>query len=542
MTTTAATTLRLRSWQHAALQQFRASGARDFLAVATPGAGKTRFALAAVLTELAGRPGRVVIVAPTRHLKDQWAQAAQALGLHLSPDWNAAGGRPPADVHGVVVTYQQIAAGPAAVAGLSRDAVVVLDEIHHAGDDRAWGDALRLAFRDAARRLALSGTPFRSDTAAIPFVRYDDGQAVPDVEYGYADALADGGVVRPVHFPRLGGRMEWTAPDGSHRTHTFADRLDRTATGQRLRTALSLAGDWLPTVLGQADAQLTTIRRSHPDAAGLVLATDVDHARGIAGLLRRVTGTTAEVVTNDDARSSERIGAFASGRGRWLVAVRMVSEGVDIPRLRVGVYATTTATELFFRQAVGRLVRWTPGAGQQPAFLHIPDDPRLREFAANMAEHRRHQLRRDDDDEEEALDVDPPLVGDVDEDEQLSLFAAISAVPEDSAAAVAEPSLLPEVEAARPESPGEVVEIAPPPPLPGASGAVTVGRDLQRERQRLRAGNRDRARAIATLAGLPHRKVNAELNRLAGVTSVNGATVDALQRRLRHAERWLARL
>src|SRR5207237_7234135 len=83
-----------------------------------------------------------------------------------------------------------------------------------------------------------------------------------------------------------------------------------------------------------------------------------------------------------------------TGREPWLVAVRMVSEGVDIPRLRVGVYATTTTTELFFRQAVGRFVRWTRGVPRQRAWLYIPDDPRLRQHAAGVAEQRRHSLRK----------------------------------------------------------------------------------------------------------------------------------------------------
>src|SRR5207253_107685 len=82
------------------------------------------------------------------------------------------------------------------------------------------------------------------------------------------------------------------------------------------------------------------------------------------------------VVTSDDPAASERIASFAAGTSDWLVAVRMVSEGVDIPRLRVGVYATTTTTELFFRQAVGRFVRWEPGVRNQRAWLYVPDDPR----------------------------------------------------------------------------------------------------------------------------------------------------------------------
>jgi superfamily II DNA or RNA helicase len=172
--------VRLRPWQAQALERFSASGP-DFLAVATPGAGKTTFALAAALTDLAADPGRrLVVVAPTAHLKTQWAHAAARFGLHLDPDWVTSTGALPLDMHGIVTTYQQVALSAPALAGLCAGAFAVFDEIHHAGDERAWGDGLRAAFDGASRRLALSGTPFRSDTHAIPFVRYVGDEAVPD--------------------------------------------------------------------------------------------------------------------------------------------------------------------------------------------------------------------------------------------------------------------------------------------------------------------------------------------------------------------------
>ena len=242
--------VRLRPWQSDALGKLAASDKPDFLAVATPGAGKTTFALAAVVQHLADNPGRrVVVVAPTQHLKVQWASAASAFGLHLDHLWSPAEGELPADMHGIVTTYQQVATSSTSLAKQARHAYVVLDEVHHAGDDRSWGNALVEAFADAAMRLSLSGTPFRSDDAEIPFVDYHLDEARPDVEYGYGDALADGGVVRPVYFPRTGGFMEWVAPDGEQLSATFDDDLSREKSNQRLRTALSLEGNWLPAVL-----------------------------------------------------------------------------------------------------------------------------------------------------------------------------------------------------------------------------------------------------------------------------------------------------
>ena len=531
--------IRLRPWQKDALDQFVAARRPDFLAVATPGAGKTTFALTAARHRLAIRPGRLIVVAPTAHLKRQWAQAAARFALHLDPAWSAADGTLAPDMHGVVTTYQQVATSAPALRRLAHGSFVVFDELHHAADDRAWGNAIRHAFEDADRRLALSGTPFRSDTRSIPFVDYHLDEARPDYEYGYGDALADRRVVRPVHFPRTNGQMEWSAPDGTEHSATFDDSLDAAAASQRLRTALSLEGEWLPTVLRSAHERLMEVRGEQPDAGGLVIAIDQDHARGIAEMLRSRFGTRATVVTSDDPRASSHIAAFAAGDDPWLVAVRMVSEGVDIPRLRVGVFATTTSTELFFRQAVGRLVRWTRGVPRQRAWLFIPDDPRLRRLAHGIAEQRRHSLQRrerpglHDGEEDATLDEAPA-------EEQMSLFAVISAVATDAEGADAEDDGLDDDDG---EGEGYDLELAPPPPLAGVpAGADDLGGATRGDdKKRLRDLNAELARDLVRTTGWSHAQVNKELNRIAGVTRVTEATTAQLRARLEKGTRWLSR-
>ncbi|HLT69568.1 MAG TPA: DEAD/DEAH box helicase [Acidimicrobiales bacterium] len=547
--------IRLRPWQKRALDRLAACDSPDFLAVATPGAGKTTFALCAAVQDLAENPGRrLVVVTPTSHLKVQWADAGARFGLHLEPRWSPSGGRLPADVHGIVTTYQQVASNPDALRPIAARSMVVLDEIHHAGDERAWGEAVRRAFEVAPRRLALSGTPFRSDTLAIPFVRYVGDEAVPDFEYGYADALADGRVVRPVYFPRINGFMEWIAPDGTAQSAAFDDPLDRARAAQRLRTALSLDGEWLPTVLVQADERLRALRRSHPEAGGLVIAADQDHAQGIAELLRVRCGVRATVAVSDDPMSSSRIARFATSTDPWIVAVRMVSEGVDIPRLRVGVYATTTTTELFFRQAVGRLVRWTRGVPRQKAYLFIPDDVRLRTYATQIADARRHTLRRHERDgdepaaDEAALDE---LRHEDDRGEQLSMFTALSAVVtgEDTSSVFeaddATLDRLDRLDAAEDGGEGDAALELDLPPLPGSTRHVGAGgngdgRDPRREREELRERNAKLVQDIVWATGLAHAQVNGRLNRLVGVRRVDEATVEQLRRRAQQAERWLA--
>ena len=546
--------IRFRTWQKEALAKLEARVHSSFLAVATPGAGKTMFALWAIRRALVAREARrCVVVVPTQHLKLQWALAAEKFDIHIDPDWSAGDGVLPSDVHGIAVTYQQVAANPGALRKLVGQAFIVLDEIHHAADSRSWGDGIRHAFESAPVRLCMSGTPFRSDQSAIPFVRYVGDEAHADYEYGYGEALRDREVVRPVYFPRINGRMEWSSPDGSTHAASFDDEIGRTLSSQRLRTALDIEGEWLQAVLMKAHRQVMHLRQTDPRSAGMVIAMDQDHAKGIAKVLRERIGVAAVVATSDDPDASRKIADFTESSDPWIVAVRMVSEGVDIPRLKVGVYATNTITDLFFRQAVGRLVRATEGTGQQRAYMFIPDDPRLRLFAAGIAEQRRHSLRKpdakDDDflDESETERAAPEL-------EQLSLFSAISAVPLDEAGNPLDASALQEAEE---EIPGMVrgegenedlpawVLAAPdlggtvPTPEPEVIPDAPSPRSRKRK---LREQNSVHVRTLVRRTSQGHAEVNGELNRRVGIKRITEATVAQLERRLDVANKWLKKL
>lgn len=393
------TASKLRAWQADALQAYLRRQPRDFLAVATPGAGKTTFALrvAAELLER-GVVRRVTVVAPTEHLKSQWADAAHRAGIRIDPAFRNSQGTHGRDYDGVVVTYAQVAARPVLHRARTEAAptLVVLDEIHHAGDALSWGDAVREAFEPATRRLALTGTPFRSDTAAIPFVDYvPDADGVrrsrADYAYGYEHALRDG-VVRPVLFLAYSGQMRWRTRAGDEVSARLGEPLTQDMTAQAWRTALDPRGQWVPAVLRAADKRLAQVRRHVPDAGGLVIATDQSTARAYAAVLRQVSGEQPVVVLSDDAGASSRIEEFAHGDQRWMVAVRMVSEGVDVPRLSVGVYATSASTPLYFAQAVGRFVRARRRG--ETASIFLPSVPALLELAGAMEVERDHALDR----------------------------------------------------------------------------------------------------------------------------------------------------
>ncbi|HEX4254546.1 MAG TPA: DEAD/DEAH box helicase [Streptosporangiaceae bacterium] len=387
----------LRAWQREATLEYFRQPRRDFLLNATPGAGKTAYALTLAAELLARREiMAITVVTPTEHLKHQWAVSAARFGLALDPSYSNAQGRASSDFVGVAVTYAQVAAHPMLHRQRTegRRTLVIFDEVHHAGDALSWGEAVREAFEPARRRIALTGTPFRSDTNPIPFVNYSeqlDGsrRSSSDYVYGYANALEDG-VVRPVIFLAYSGEMSWRTRAGDEITATLGAPLTKEQVAQAWRTALDPTGEWVSRVLEAADKRLTEVRRGMPDAGGLVIAGDHEDARAYAALLRRITGKRPVVVLSDDPTASRKIGEFAASEDRWMVAVRMVSEGVDIPRLAVGVYATSVSTALFFAQAVGRFVRARRRG--ETASVFLPSVPVLLAYAAELEAERDHVL------------------------------------------------------------------------------------------------------------------------------------------------------
>jgi superfamily II DNA or RNA helicase len=562
----------LRAWQQEALDAYLArsgTDARDFLAVATPGAGKTTFALRVASELLEARVvSAVTVVAPTEHLKHQWADAAGRVGISLDPSFRNGQGTVSRDYTGVAVTYAQVAAHPLLHRRRTeaRRTLVILDEVHHGGDALSWGDAVREAFDPATRRLALTGTPFRSDVSPIPFVAYAPGTEgirgwVADYSYGSGRGLADG-VVRPVIFLSYSGEMRWRTRAGDEVRATLGEPLTRDATAHAWRTALDPQGNWIPQVLAAADRRLTEVRRGVPDAGGLVIATDHVTARAYAAQLRQITGEAPTVVLSDESGASARIEEFAAGAARWMVAVRMVSEGVDVPRLAVGVYATSTSTPLFFAQAVGRFVRARRRG--ETASVFLPSVPLLLQHAAEMELERDHALERPVSDEGDLFAPEDALVAEANRArtepgaEELA-FEAIGAEAhfdrvlfdggefgtqaavgsEDEADYLGLPGLL---------EPDQVATLL------RARQSAQAGRGTGRAAARAASAERDAAahRAVPALrkelnalvgawhhrTGLPHGAVHAELRQACGGPPAAQATAEQLRARIDRIRAW----
>jgi superfamily II DNA or RNA helicase len=546
--------LRLRDWQRRALASYAEQHVRkDFLVTATPGAGKTTFALALAGLLLARRAvERVVVVCPTDHLRTQWAEAADRAGIPLDAALSNAVGPVRPDLRGYVTTYAQVAAKPALHAArvTARRTLVVLDEVHHAGDGLSWGEAVAVAFERATRRLSLTGTPFRTRAdERIPFVRYEpDGEggwrSAADFTYGYREALADG-VVRPVVFAAYTGTTRWRNSAGKVIATSLSELNTRRTEATAWRTALNPRGKWVPHVIAAMDERITHLRRSgFDDAAGLVLASDQDDARAYAEIAERVTGVPPALILSDDPRASERIAAFTVGDERMAVCVRMVSEGVDIPRAMCLAWLTSYRTPLFFAQGVGRVVRARGRA--EAATVFLPAVRPLLALAAELEQERNHVIAAPSDaGDEQLLDVvrqeaEPGTAERIElidaeaefahvlhggravvaalsaEDEEfLGLPGILS--PEQTAALLSRRDAAARRRAAQPADPVSA----------GTAARWREGAQLRREINRL-------VSVLALRRGVPHREVHAEVRRAVPGPASAAADVETLERRRDH--------
>lgn len=388
----------IRTWQaevfNLYLKQY-AEGERRTLWEATPGAGKTTAALRLVKHQIITKCAqKAFIVVPTSHLRIQWAKAALAVGIHLDNNFGADRKSLTSDFHGAVVTYQQFKGNLKLFSDLASKSVVVLDEVHHSAEGLSWGTAIIKALKNARFILCLSGTAFRSDNNPIPFVKYDqEGISTPDYTYSYSRAIREK-VCRPAAIFTYGGDVSWMQDTRVYKS-SFSDNLDYIASARRHKSALDPASGWVRPMILDANQMLISTRKEQPNAGGLIVCADQKSARLMAKLVHEVCGEKPILVLSDDAGASRKISSFSSSSTLWLVACNMVSEGVDIPRLRIGVYATTIKTKMYFRQFLGRIVRRSPQPnGPQVAYLYLPADPTLRKLAEEIEAEAQHYLNK----------------------------------------------------------------------------------------------------------------------------------------------------
>jgi superfamily II DNA or RNA helicase len=410
----AVTNFEPRAWQRHGADQLVATaraGADRALVYACPGSGKTFGGLLMAL-DLIGRVKRtkyIIVITPNIAIKSQWIDRARLMGLELLPIKNARElhqHQLPLGAHGYIMNYQQ-------AINLKRslhifcethEPVVILDEVHHtAGSEKdkegnAWGVAIEYACAPASFKICTTGTPFRQGNNPIAFVTYnEEGKATATVRYTYEQAMRDG-VCRPIYFEFYDGEISWESKSGNIVTADFAKALTKKLSRERLEAALSTDGQFPFRMLQAAHEKLKEVRKGHgvdANAAGLVVAIDVPHANAIADVLEAICGERPVVVHNRIDDAQDKIEAFRGSSAQWIVGINMLSEGVDIPRLRVGVYATRITAPLYFHQFCGRFTRVQsplPEGRRERSFIFLPHDDDLEAITIEIDKEKYHAL------------------------------------------------------------------------------------------------------------------------------------------------------
>lgn len=380
----------LRQWQQqcieAAVAHFDITP--HFLCQATPGAGKTRMA-AALASSLfnQGKIDLVLCFAPSCQVVDGFRKTfANVLDKRLDGLVGAVGG---------AYTYQAMEHRDDAFWQLLDEfrVLVVFDEIHHcAGHDlllsNAWGQQILQKIQDrAAYTLALSGTPWRSDDLAIALARYSSpkGELICDYRYGLKEAIGDE-VCRSPRIVLLDNkRVQFTeTPEAESAAKVFPSIAALLGGSPISYDDLLRHDDLMQQMLGMGCEKLDDIRRTKPDAAGLIVTSDIEHAHQVAQALE-ARGEACHVVTNQTQGAQQVINTFRHSDCRWIVAVGMISEGTDIPRLQVCCYLSRIRTELHYRQVLGRILRRI-GQNDDQAWLFMLAEPKLKRFGKRIAE------------------------------------------------------------------------------------------------------------------------------------------------------------
>jgi superfamily II DNA or RNA helicase len=421
--------IQLRPWQTAALNKalewlLGTASDRHFLINAAPGSGKTiaGCVLAQQLVER-GEIDRVIVIAPRAEVVSQWArdfyqitgrymgkvtggdQDVSNLGIDICATWAA--------TQGLQDALQAICRG-------SR-VLVICDEHHHAAVSATWGESADSAFADARFVLVLTGTPIRSDGKRSVWLAYDDEGAINHPEEGtytltYGEAV-DLEYCRPVTFHRHEGHFTVDLEDGQHieissaKAAVLPENLKRISSLQRALDFYKLActpqyesDQKTPLVIGYqatmidwATRKLDDLRLRMPNAGGLVIAPTIEMAEYMVELITKMEGE-APILVHSQIRNPEgRIQAFRNTDKRWSVSVAMISEGVDIKRLRILVYLPNALTELSFRQAIGRVVRSNGPGDDTRAYVIMPSFNILEEYARRVEDEMSATARKDSD-------------------------------------------------------------------------------------------------------------------------------------------------
>jgi hypothetical protein len=409
--------LKLREWQEEAHNKclswlLTPENDRHFLINAAPGSGKTLCACTIAMSLLEQREiDRVVVIAPRSQVVSQWADDFYRVTRRSMARVTPGDGDLNSLELDICTTFQALDGLKGHLNKLCRQlrVLVICDEHHHAAVQAAWGDTADSAFNAARFVLILTGTPIRSDGSNSVWLAYDSNGAISHPEAGtyalsYGEAV-DLGYCRPVTFHRHRGeftvslgsetiKVDGKTPPTLPKALQNIPGLDTSIDFYRLaKTPQYFKGTDIPSVDGYQGSmiacgidKLNQLREEMPDAGGLIIAPNIDMADYMASILEVLDDERPVIVNSKMQNAEEKIKNFRNSSKKWLVSVAMISEGVDIKRLRVLIYLPNSLTELSFRQAIGRVVRSAAYDDYSRAYVVMPSFHIFEKYARRIEE------------------------------------------------------------------------------------------------------------------------------------------------------------
>ncbi len=375
--------MKLRQWQtdciNLAIQQYL-KGNHHFLTLATPGAGKTLMA-----SELADQLLKnnlvdlIICFSPSSIVSQDFTESLQ---LKIKERFDGLMG-----ARGRSLTYQNLQYLDISFWQLfdKYRVFVIFDEIHHcAGSNldnaNAWGEKIILNIQDKAKfTLALTGTPWRSDAAPIVLSNYmhPSNKISCDYVYGLTEAIQEHVCRIPQIIAVDNNNISVVGDDETKIFNSFTCLLSQSIIPYQDIIESEAVIKYL---ISSAQKKLKSIRTKNPDAAGLIVASSVEHAKQISKLMRSCYNEDPVVVTYRESEPTSIIQQFRQAQTKWIISVGMISEGTNIPRLQVCCHLTNIKTEMHFRQILGRILRMT-NSNNQDAIMYMPAEPKLLQYA-----------------------------------------------------------------------------------------------------------------------------------------------------------------
>lgn len=382
----------LRQWQKTAIDRFiECEDEKTFVLEAAPGAGKSRFAAFASQYALDQMGiSHVVFIAPWLPILTSVKKNFQPLSLEVRDKFHYDKKR------GVLQRMPLVDITLDTYAGFCNQTTVdvieawqksdgfnfmlILDELHHTNTvSGKWGPYVERVAAMASKLVVMSGTYFRSDNRPIAFLEYENEKPKTQFSIGFTECVRER-YTRQVSFRFHDPKIEILRTEDKKTTWRNLSKIPQSSAKMQSvakREVLSTSCQHIDKLIEDAWIELVAIRRKWPDAACLVVCRSGSHGEeeraihAVEARIKTLTGQRPEVVTSDDSTSRGRLDSFANSSEPFLCAIRMVSEGVDIPRIRMVLFLSYTDSEMLFRQIVGRCCRYIDGKEDDTAALVI---------------------------------------------------------------------------------------------------------------------------------------------------------------------------